>query len=369
VNDQPDVEMAMPCSNTLEYHEEEVQSGEERVNKGYYEIVLPTVRQVARNQFNCQKLIGARLENQPTAVDCIGSHFDERFFFTEFMSAVYDDDAAYFSPLTLALLEDTGWYKVDFRHAENSPFGLGAGCEFVTGNCIVEEQVPVYGRGFFCNDLEIGDDWSCGPSHHYKGRCDLKNYVFPKRTYFEASHMGPSFTHADYCPLIVSDTTDCDNVNAKSSHAIEFFGPDSKCIDVTTKKKKSSACVKSSCNPDTQSFDFEVGGSIYSCDENFKVIKDVTISGVSYTFDCPRLTQVCPTMFCPAMCSGKGVCNWSLPKPACECFDKNDKTDGCYDSPVNEASRCTGTKPSIGFKIHVSLIALSLPIIALAAIS
>lgn len=42
-----------------------------------YEIVTETVRNVARNQFNCQTLEGARLENQPTTTeDCFGSHWD-----------------------------------------------------------------------------------------------------------------------------------------------------------------------------------------------------------------------------------------------------------------------------------------------------
>ena len=47
---------------------------------------------------------------------------------------------------------DTGWYKCDFTQASNSPFGLGAGCDFVNENCIVDEMVPDYGKGFFCNE-------------------------------------------------------------------------------------------------------------------------------------------------------------------------------------------------------------------------
>lgn len=33
----------------------------------YYEVVTPTVRQVARNHFNCSSMRGLRLENQPTS--------------------------------------------------------------------------------------------------------------------------------------------------------------------------------------------------------------------------------------------------------------------------------------------------------------
>lgn len=43
-----------------------------------WRIVLPTVVQVARNQFGCQTLEGVALENQPTnPLDCFGSHWDE----------------------------------------------------------------------------------------------------------------------------------------------------------------------------------------------------------------------------------------------------------------------------------------------------
>jgi hypothetical protein len=48
-----------------------------------YEIVTETVRNVARNQFDCHTMSGARLENQPTAsqdIDCFGSHWDHVSF-------------------------------------------------------------------------------------------------------------------------------------------------------------------------------------------------------------------------------------------------------------------------------------------------
>lgn len=42
-----------------------------------YEVATETVANVARNQFNCQRVVGGRLENQPTSdTDCFGSHWD-----------------------------------------------------------------------------------------------------------------------------------------------------------------------------------------------------------------------------------------------------------------------------------------------------
>lgn len=43
----------------------------------FYEIVTPTVTQVARNQFNCHRMSGARIENQPTNDgNCFGTHWE-----------------------------------------------------------------------------------------------------------------------------------------------------------------------------------------------------------------------------------------------------------------------------------------------------
>jgi hypothetical protein len=47
----------------------------------YASIVTPKVRTIARNQFNCQSLAGAQLENQPTGTEsCTGDHWDERLY-------------------------------------------------------------------------------------------------------------------------------------------------------------------------------------------------------------------------------------------------------------------------------------------------
>ena len=293
VGGQKKKDLTIACDNTVKYGEELVKFGNDYAKRGFYEIVTPTVMQVARNHFNCQDLAGARLENQPTSADCIGSHFDERTWFTEFMSAIYDEDAAFFSPLTLAFLEDTGWYKSNFRRAENSPFGLGAGCKFVNDDCIVDEQVPDYGKGFFCDDKD-GSDWACGPSHRFRGKCDLKMFAHPKRTYFKTFHMGPSFSHADYCPLIISDAQDCDDTSGVKSFSMEVFGADSKCMDISHQGTKSAVCLKASCNDQTQSYDFEVENKIYSCTFDFEVINAQLLNGANYKLSCPRIAQVCP---------------------------------------------------------------------------
>ena len=68
------------------------------------------------------------------------------------MSAITTPFEQKLSPLTLALFEDSGWYKAEYSMSSISPFGHGVGCDFVYEDCINEDgSVPPWGRDFFCN--------------------------------------------------------------------------------------------------------------------------------------------------------------------------------------------------------------------------
>ena len=70
---------------------------------------------MARNHFDCQSMTGARLENQPTSegyITALGCHWDERLYLSELMGPIFSGYSDILSSLTLALLEDSGWYKV-----------------------------------------------------------------------------------------------------------------------------------------------------------------------------------------------------------------------------------------------------------------
>ncbi len=53
-----------------------------------------------------------------------------------------------------------------------------------------------------------------------------------------------------------------------------------------------------------------------------------------------RLSSVCPDMFCPVNCAGRGKCLFgqtsgsNITRPRCECFDETDKSAGCSDTFV-----------------------------------
>ena len=121
----------------------------------------------------------------------------------------------------MALLEDSGWYKANFELAENSPFGLNMGCDFVEKDCIIDDKVPSHSHGFFCNNIDTAVE-KCGVNYSFRGQCDLSYSATPQRGYFDNS-IGPQFIHADYCPIIQKNVVDCDDQSAIKVDPIKNF--------------------------------------------------------------------------------------------------------------------------------------------------
>ena len=319
-------------------------------------IVTEKVRAVARNQFNCQILAGGQLENQPTGTSsCTGDHWDERLFYPEALSGVISPTTNILSPLTLALMEDSGWYQASYEMSKVSPWGHNATCSFVSNNCLTldastgETIVPDYGKGYFCTKPS---ERGCAPSHHYKMACTVIDYslFFPPRlpddkfVYFpnQPSQGGPR--QADYCPLFGStyaglkpEELDCRDPNNKDLINLysESYGSDSMCFETSSGEGR---CYQSKCILNDFKLKVNVRGQWYTCNHDFERIS-VRVAGgtISTTLTCPRLSSACPDMYCPVNCAGRGKCNFSKDlngtvRPTCECFDPKDTSVACTDS-------------------------------------
>ena len=336
-------------------------------NHTSYEIVTPSVQRAVSNQFGCADLQGARLENQPTRNSCIGAHFDERFFFTEVMSPIYSSKyTSALSPLTVAVLEDSGFYDVDYssRFVKNSPFGLGAGCDFVFGDCVDTSTNTVKNsfQSYFCDSItkfseggiDKGSETTCDPTFTSIAYCDLfdftngapEGYALPSDQaiqHFNNPNLGVLFTHADYCPVPAIQKLDCtaSNYDLQKFYPGEKFGRSSRCVNTEYRHPrdgvmKRGACFQTHCNTDNDTLEVYVDGEILICEEHGQV-HDFPWTQTA-TFQCPPLLAVCPEMFCPGLCSSKGKCNYEANPPKCECFDNLDTSPGCfgrgYEPPV-----------------------------------
>jgi hypothetical protein len=178
----------------------------------YAALVTPKVRAIARNQFDCQSLEGAKLENQPTGTDsCTGDHWDEHDYYPEALSGVISPTTNILSHLTLALMEDSGWYRANYTQGRMNPWGLGAGCDFVEEPCVTQDSdgnptLAEYAKGYFCTE---GSARGCSPALTHKMACTVIDYfyILPRALpmdrfqYFpnEPTKGGPR--QADFCPL------------------------------------------------------------------------------------------------------------------------------------------------------------------------
>lgn len=181
----------MPDEGTL-------QGRKDRHGELYYEVTLPTVTQVVRNHFDCQTLSGGRLENQDD-YHCFGSQFEQRLFMGG------DATLSILSPTTLALLQDSGWYLPNYRVAKISPWGHGAGCDFVDKDCF---ENGIAGPGFCkertkVNNHTIEGEYGCDPSYKSIGVCNLVDYAElggsgpPKRYQYFPDHPVSYIVHND----------------------------------------------------------------------------------------------------------------------------------------------------------------------------
>jgi len=260
------------------------------------------------------------------------------------------------SPLTLALMEDSGWYIANFSKASLLPWGHGAGCDFVEQPCLDYNEgqttIPKHAQGFFCND-EMKRGCSSGQTH--KMACNLLDYSRdrlsskppPRRyQYFESESKG-GLQQVDYCPVFGSsygglspEQLECendDNVNNINIFS-EYYGKGSKCIETNT---GSARCYLTQCVRDPPSVKVNIRGVWYKCKHDFEQVSYKTnkagiLNGV---FTCPRLSSVCPDLFCPVNCAGRGICDYDHKvngtiRPSCKCFNTSDTSPACTESYV-----------------------------------
>lgn len=86
--------------------------------------------------------------------------------------ATYASEGPVLSNITLSILEDSGYYKVNFAAAEELIYGRGLGCSLLNDRCETWQLIK-NNDGYFC-DIATGDDGNhCSFDRLYKASCDL----------------------------------------------------------------------------------------------------------------------------------------------------------------------------------------------------
>ena len=174
------------------------------------------VLEVARKYFDCPDLDGVALEEYG-GDGTVGSHWDARILYGDNMNGVIHPTEQVISEFTLALLEDSGYYKANYYTGGLMRYGKHKGCSFVMGDCInrtTHTVNPLFENEFFDSVsyyTHNNFDPSCSSGRQSRTAFYFTTYTYLPESYkyFEDNHGGYSYT--DYCPVargkLVSEET------------------------------------------------------------------------------------------------------------------------------------------------------------------
>ena len=164
----------------------------------------PKVLAVAKRYFNCENIEGVELENQGGS-GTIGSHWEARILLGEYMNGYAYTEEQVISEFTLAVLEDSGYYKPNYYTGGLMRFGKHKGCEFLTEKCVNStHQINPNFENEFYDTIIDGSIIQASCSSGRQSR--TYNAWWPDSTlakefqYFENPNV-TGYLPADYCPV------------------------------------------------------------------------------------------------------------------------------------------------------------------------
>ena len=162
------------------------------------------VLEVSKKYFNCTDIDGVELEEYG-GIGTAGSHWEARILLGEYMNGVVYPEEQVISEFTLALLEDTGYYKANYYTGGLMRFGKNKGCDFVKKRCVNSnhEINPLFENEFF-DSLKTPYlmDPSCSSGRQSRTYFAwwLYSDIPEHYKYFEKEEYG-GYAPADYCPV------------------------------------------------------------------------------------------------------------------------------------------------------------------------
>lgn len=216
--------LAFRNATTGERYQEQQVAGDTYDGREVTLLTSPRVVEEFRKQFGCDTAVGAILEDQGGS-GTAGSHWEKSIFMDEFMTGVASERPV-LSAVTLALLEDSGWYYPNYSMAEHLAWGYKKGCPFVTNRC--NTGWPT-GEGYFCS---VQGEAGCSYDRAAIGSCEFRSWstIPTKYQYFEEPRKGGPIEIADYCPFTYP-TFYCDgDIAAQKSSYGDVVGNSSRCF-------------------------------------------------------------------------------------------------------------------------------------------
>ncbi|KAF5942914.1 hypothetical protein HYC85_020556 [Camellia sinensis] len=233
---------------------------DEKLGRMVTRVVLPRVVMHSRCHYGAfsENFTGLELEDGGGR----GSHWEKRLLMNEIMTGSVDTRSVV-SKMTLALLEDSGWYQANYSMAGHLDWGRNQGAEFVTFPC------NLWKGAYHCNMTQLS---GCTYNREAEGYCPIVNYSgdLPQwARYFPQANKGGQSSLADYCTYYVAYS-------------------DGSCTDTNSARA-----------PDRMLGEVAVDGIWKVCPEAGGAVHFPGFSG-----------------YCPSNCNGHGQC---LQNGVCEC--------------------------------------------------
>ena len=168
---------------------------EKRTNKEKKFITTPKVVNFAKKYYNCDKIDGVELEDQH---DIPWSHWEARILLGEYMTSSPYTPEQVVSEFTLALLEDSGWYKANYFTGGLMRFGKNKGCNFLNNDCANKATLKSNFKSEFC-DFDEGNQPTCSSGRQSRTYC--KSYIGLNEKNYKRFGAWFGRINADNCPV------------------------------------------------------------------------------------------------------------------------------------------------------------------------
>ena len=301
------------------------------VNRTY--LNSPKVLEVAKQYFDCPTIDGVELENQGGS-GTAGSHWEARILLGEYMNGYAYTEEQVISEFTLAVLEDSGYYKPIKYTGGLMRFGKHKGCAFLEEKCVdknTHKINPSFENEFY-DTISDGQviEASCSSGRQSRTyNAWWLGYGLPEEfQYFENPNI-TGYEPADFCPVPLKHQPEEDQSYFAGHCSIKGSGIYGSMIsyrDINPHLSKDlakytgenltdhSLCYLSSLSTDTK-----VSKVVRAnCYETFCSDKSLTVKIFDDYIVCPKTGGKIEVdgyygyLLCPdynLMCSGSVVCN------------------------------------------------------------
>lgn len=231
----------------------------------------------AKKYFECDDIIGVPLENKGGAGTSL-SHWSKLYMNTDYMigNSYLENNI---SEITLALFEDSGWYKVDFSKSDMFLWGKGKGCDFFGLKCI--RNMKTLFKEEFCTKR---NEEMCTIQRRAKGVCSMEKRGGEYKGIDELMN---------YCPIPVGFDNEEVYYENTCRYGVkrfnyEYIGENSACFNTISNDKNIPLCLEYKCAQNKKEYSIIVENKEYECkkDDTFILVNSILIQCNNYNIIC-----------------------------------------------------------------------------------